>query len=162
MIPVRTRASNFVYRGPTPDIGDAWVERTPGHNVYLDWQPNEAERAEIAAGALIRLGIHGMEPIPPVSLNLSDHVALSAEGAELRDRARAKLRRFAPGGPGKVPPGHWTVSSDVWQTLNSTGALDAGDGIPKLEGRPLLELDTDELTDYLEYVAFAAGGGPGR
>lgn len=60
MIPVRTAASNFVYRGPTPDVGDAWVERVPSeHAVYLDWQPSEEERAAIAAGALIRLGIFG-------------------------------------------------------------------------------------------------------
>jgi hypothetical protein len=151
MTPVRTRASNFVYLGPTPDIGDAWVDRQPGHNVYLDWQPTDDERAAIAAGGLIRLGIHGMEPIPPVSLSVSDLDPLSAEAAALRDRARVKLRSVVV--RGVVPAGHWSVSSDVWRRLNELGALDAGDGIPALEGRPLVELTTDELTDYLEYTA---------
>lgn len=80
MVPVRTAASNFVYRGPTPDIGDAWVERVPAeHVVYLDWLASDEERAAIAGGALIRLGIHGMEPIPPVSLNVSEHDVLAVE-----------------------------------------------------------------------------------
>ena len=75
MSPVRTNRSNAVYRGPTVDIGDAWVERTSVNEggrrisvVFMDWQPDAAERALIASGALIRLGIWGMEPIPPVSL----------------------------------------------------------------------------------------------
>lgn len=71
MIPVRTSRSNFVYRGPTPDIGDAWVERQPQNRVvYMEWAPDDGERREISAGGLIRLGIYGMEPIPPVSLGV--------------------------------------------------------------------------------------------
>lgn len=69
MIPVRTRRSNFVYRGPTPDIGDAWVERAPDeHVVFMEWAPTDEERRDIAQGGLVRLGIYYMEPIPPVSL----------------------------------------------------------------------------------------------
>lgn len=155
MIPVRTRASNFVYRGPSPDIGDAWVDRQPGPSVYLDWQPSDEERAAIAAGALIRLGIHGMEPIPPVSLNVSGLRPLSEAGIELRDRARTILRLLSPRGPDRVPPGYWAASHDVWRRLNAEDALDAGLAVPALEGRPLMELDTDELSDYLAYVSQA-------
>lgn len=69
MIPVKTVSSNFVYRGPAPDIGDAWVERRPQERVvYLVWEPTEEERQEIAAGANLKMGIYNMEPIPPVSL----------------------------------------------------------------------------------------------
>lgn len=151
MIPVRTRASNFVYRGPSPDIGDAWVDRQPGRNVYLDWLPSEEERAAIAAGGLIRLGIHGMEPIPPVSLNVSDHEILSEAGTALRDRAYQALRAISQG-PSSVPPGHWLVSRDVWVALNDERALDPDDGgVPVLYGRPLMQVDgADEGT--LEYA----------
>jgi hypothetical protein len=152
MIPVRTNRSNFVYRGPTPDIGDAWVERRRPREVYLTWKPSDAERAAIAAGALIELGIHGMEPIPPVSLNVGDRPELSAEGATLRDQARAKLQEISAG-PSAAPAGHWMVSSDVWGRLNSEQALDtSGTGdLPLLWGRPLMEI---EGADYhtLEYA----------
>jgi hypothetical protein len=78
MKPVRTKNSNAVYRGPTIDIGDAWVERVtrklPDHGlvsiVYMDWLPSPAERAVLAQKGVIRLGIWGMEPIPPVSLEV--------------------------------------------------------------------------------------------
>ena len=80
MIPVRTARSNFVYRGPTPDIGDAWVERVPAERtVFMEWQPDPTERELIAAGALIRLGIYGMEPIPPVSLGISTEPVLTVD-----------------------------------------------------------------------------------
>ena len=69
MKPVRTVSSNFVYRGPAADIGDAWVERRPSERVvYLAWELDDADREAIAAGALVKLGIWGLEPIPPVSL----------------------------------------------------------------------------------------------
>jgi hypothetical protein len=142
MIPVRTNRSNFVYRGPTPDIGDAWVERKFAERaVMLTWRPSEDERAAIAAGALVELGIYGMEPIPPVSLNIADRPVLSDAGAALRDLAYAALRSVSRG-PALVPPGHWLVSSDVWQALNAQEALDtAGTGdLPLLYGRPLLEV----------------------
>ena len=154
MIPVRTRASNFVYRGPSPDVGDAWVERSPAeHAVYLDWQPSDEERAAIAAGGLIRLGIFNMEPIPPVSLNVSDVGLLSDAGALLRDRASAILRAFSPAGPARVPAGFWAVSSDIWTALQRDGALDPDRaGLPKLLGRPLMELGY-VAADSLHYIA---------
>lgn len=49
------------------DLGNAM--RVAG--IYSIWEPTDAERREIAAGANLRLGIIGMEPIPPVSLGLS-------------------------------------------------------------------------------------------
>jgi hypothetical protein len=69
MIPVKTVSSNFVYGGPTGDISDAWVERRPQERVvYLVWELDDEDRRAIAAGAQLKMGIHHMEPIPPVSL----------------------------------------------------------------------------------------------
>jgi hypothetical protein len=70
MKPIKTKNSNFVYKGPQPDIGDAWVERRPQEQaVFIVWEPNDDERRRIGMGANIELGIYYMEPIPPVSLN---------------------------------------------------------------------------------------------
>jgi hypothetical protein len=70
--PVRTVNSNFVYKGPEPDIYDAWVERRPESRVvYLVWEMDPEERNAIARGAQIKLGIFNMEPIPPVSLSIT-------------------------------------------------------------------------------------------
>ena len=152
MIPVRTNRSNFVYRGPTPDIGDAWVERRRPREVYLTWRPSEEERAAIAAGALIELGIHGMEPIPPVSLNVADGLELSTAGAALRDRAKAKLVEISAS-PWTVPAGHWLVSPDVWQDLQDEVALDTSgtSDLPVLWGRPLAVVDGADA-GTLEYA----------
>lgn len=80
MIPVRTPRSNFVYRGPAPGIGDAWCERQPANRaVYLEWQLEPGELDLLNAGGLIRLGIHGMEPIPPVSLGISTEPVITAD-----------------------------------------------------------------------------------
>lgn len=153
MRPVRTNGSNFVYLGPTPDIGDAWVRRAMPNQraVYLAWKPSAAERAAIAAGALIELGIYNLEPIPPVSLNISHEAELSPAGAALRDRARNALKAIAPS-PGAVPPGHWYASPDVWEALQAEHALDPGDGVPTLEGRPLMTGEGDGQADQLEYI----------
>jgi hypothetical protein len=88
MIPVKTARSNFVYRGPTVDIGDAWVERVtvrldtgPVNVVYMDWQPTAEEREAIAGGkGVVRLGIWGMEPIPPVSLEVRPDIDVVSDG----------------------------------------------------------------------------------
>jgi hypothetical protein len=69
--PIKTNRSNFVFRGPTLDIGDVWaeVDRSAGV-VYVDWQPTEAERAAIGRGkGVVRLGILQF-PMPPVSLEV--------------------------------------------------------------------------------------------
>jgi hypothetical protein len=89
MRPVRTPRSNFVYRGPTPDIGAAWVERQPENRVvYMEWQLDPVELELLAAGGLIRLGIWGLEPIPPVSLGISTEPIVTADEppkGDLRD-----------------------------------------------------------------------------
>ena len=91
MKPVRTPASNFVYRGPTIDIGDAWVERSTVRDhgrdvsvVRIAWLPTPEERQAIAAGALIELGILGMEPIPPVSLDVRPDLTVLDEEPPVR------------------------------------------------------------------------------
>lgn len=141
MNPIRTSGSNFVYRGPTPDVGDAWVERHRSeHAVYLTWELSDDERLALLGGATIRLGIFNMEPIPPVSLAVSDQQALSPAGAELRDRAlRALVAQRRE--DSREAPGWWVVSSDVWQALQAEQALDPSDGVPTLLGRPLLEVE---------------------
>jgi len=85
MNPVRTERSNAVYRGPTVDIGDAWVERAtvklpsgPVNVVYMDWLPKPEELELIRTGAVVRLGIWGMEPIPPVSMQIRDDLKIVA------------------------------------------------------------------------------------
>jgi hypothetical protein len=152
VIPVRTNRSNFVYRGPTPDIGDAWVERRRPREVYLTWKPSDEERAAIAAGSLVELGIYGMEPIPPVSLGVSTASEISAAGGELRDRAKVVLLRIASS-PWTVPPGCWACSPDVWEALQREQALDnSGTGdVPLLWGRPLMQIEGPDA-DYLEYA----------
>jgi hypothetical protein len=142
MIPIRTRASTIVYRGPTPDVGDAWVERPRRGEVYMTWKPSDEERAAIAAGANLRLGIF-TEPIPPVSLGVDDLSEISAIAASIRDRAKGELR-LVSAGPDTVPAGWWVVSPDVWEDLNAAEALDRSDGsVPKLLGRPLVQGEAD-------------------
>lgn len=152
MIPVRTRSSNFVYRGPTPEIGDAWVVRRPEERaVYLTLKPSDEERAAIAAGGLIVLGIYHMEPIPPTSLEVTTEPELSPIAAAMRDDAYQKLRAISYG-PNSIPPGCWTVSSDVWHALNEHDALDPNSGgVPTLFGRPLLQLE-DAESGTIEYA----------
>lgn len=146
MEPVRTNGSNFVYCGPTPDIGDAWVQRKPAEGtVLMAWRPSAEEREAIAAGALIELGIFGMEPIPPVSLGLSTATELSERGAELRDRA---VRALAASRRSRAY-GYWQVSPDVWADLQAERALDPGPGVPTLYGLPLMELTMPEAIDTM-------------
>ncbi|HUR86033.1 MAG TPA: hypothetical protein VMY78_11865 [Solirubrobacteraceae bacterium] len=62
---------NFVYRGPTADIGDLHVRRAPhesgGNVVEVVYELDDGDRRLIAEGGRIRLGIFN-EPIPPVSM----------------------------------------------------------------------------------------------
>lgn len=152
MIPVRTARSNFVYRGPSPDIGDAWVRREPReHAVYLVWEPSDEERRAIAEGGYIELGIFNMEPIPPVSLNVSDERPLSAEGVALGDRAEKILRQRFPNG--FIPAGNWVVGTEVWLQLQQHHVLDNAPGeIPTLWRRPLIEIE--DPADTFDYVPF--------
>ncbi len=78
MKPVRTRESNLVYKGDGANVVDlpcqrARIEEGPfdgGTVIYSVWEPSDEQRAALADGALVRLGIYGMEPIPPVSLDV--------------------------------------------------------------------------------------------
>ena len=70
MDPIRTVESNFTYLGPVPQVFDLPCQRLDGR-VYSVWRLTDEERAAIAAGANIELGI-SREPIPPVSLAVTD------------------------------------------------------------------------------------------
>lgn len=141
MNPVRTARSNMVYRGPTPDIEDAWTEST--HDAaYLVWELTPEEREAVAGGANLRLGVF-QHPMPPVSLDVTQERRLTPEGARWHERARGLLRAISRS-PLAIPAGYWSVSPDVWTDLQASGALDVTT-LPLLCGRPLLEEQTDEV-----------------
>jgi hypothetical protein len=141
MEPIRTARANMVYRGPSPDIGDAWAEAT-ADTAYLVWEPTPDERAAIAAGANLRLGVH-QHPMPPVSLGVTEDRALSPAGEAWLDRAMESMRAHSPS-PFRIPPGCWVVSPDVWERLQQDGALSRGTGgIPTLFGRVLMEVPSE-------------------
>lgn len=71
MKPAKLLNGNMVYKGPTDDIGDLECERIrPGH-IRSVWRLTDDEKAYIAGGALVELDIL-TEPIPPVSLNVTE------------------------------------------------------------------------------------------
>lgn len=73
--PIKVATSNLVYRGNGQDVADLPCERrvTPqGSAIYSVWEPTPEQRAAIAAGANIELGIWNMEPIPPVSICITN------------------------------------------------------------------------------------------
>lgn len=147
MIPVRTRASNFVFRGPSPEVGDAWVDRQIARaEVWMVWKPDPTELAAIAAGGLIRLGLFTNSTIPPVSIDVTDQIELSPAGAALRDGAIQILKGLGAPGPTSAPAGHWFVSEAVWTALQTERALDDHDGVPTLYGRPLIAGDVDGVS----------------
>lgn len=68
MRPIRHEGSNFVYRGPSDEVGDLWVQRQPVIGcVEVIYELTDDDRQTIAEGGFIRLGIW-TEPIPPVSM----------------------------------------------------------------------------------------------
>lgn len=69
MHPVKHAGSNFVYRGPTPEIGDLWVERVHPHRVHVVYDFDDNERKLIAEGGRIELAMFN-EPIPPISMRV--------------------------------------------------------------------------------------------
>ena len=71
MNPVKTAAANMVYRGPTPDVGDLWVQRERPGLIRTVWDLTDAEREIIAAGGRIELAMYS-EPIPPILLSVVD------------------------------------------------------------------------------------------
>lgn len=83
MRPIKTERSNFVYKGDEErggEVMDLPCQRAevsgPGDPwdgarvVYSVWEPSPDERELVAKGGNIRLGIYGMEPIPPVSVEI--------------------------------------------------------------------------------------------
>lgn len=76
---INTEHSNFTYLGDGENVGNlpcqrAQLEGGPHDGariVYSVWAFSDEERAQIAAGANIKLGIY-LEPIPPVSLQVVD------------------------------------------------------------------------------------------
>lgn len=61
----------MTYLGPSPDVGDLPCRRERPGLVYSTWEFTPEERIAIAEGSNLLLGIW-TEPIPPVSLALSD------------------------------------------------------------------------------------------
>lgn len=147
MQPIRTASANMKYLGPSPDVGDAWAESTRDA-AYLTWEPTPDERAAIAHGANLRLGVF-QHPMPPVSLDVTGQQAVTTQGAAYIDRAMKMLAKLTRS-PLAVPAGYWLVSDDVWHDLNGTGALDTR-GVPTLVGRPLMRNGELER-DHLEFV----------
>lgn len=89
MRPVRTARSNFVWTGPTPDIGDlhAFVERNETTSV---WEPTPEERHAIASGKNVALKVLGMHP--PVHVFVTDEQGVGEDEPGARERLR-ELRR---------------------------------------------------------------------
>lgn len=71
MKPIIHQFVNDVYRGPTPEIGDLFVERIEPGCIRVVYKPEPEELAALAAGGLVELVIWN-EPIPPVSLAVQD------------------------------------------------------------------------------------------
>jgi hypothetical protein len=65
--PIKTQQSNFVYRGPSDEVGDLWVQRDGRGGVFATYELTDADRAMLAEGGHLELGVYN-EPIPPVSL----------------------------------------------------------------------------------------------
>lgn len=89
---IRTDRSNFTYRGPG-EIDDLPCERTQivGGSidglgvVYSVWELTPEEREFVARGGNIKLGVIGMEPVPPVSLQIV-HEGMSGEAGGIERR----------------------------------------------------------------------------
>lgn len=67
MNPVYHAGCNFVYKGPTADIGDLHVQIQKDGHVEVVFELDDGEREMIAQGGKVRLGIWA-RPIPPVSM----------------------------------------------------------------------------------------------
>lgn len=81
MRPIKHEGSNFVYRGPSDDIGDLWVHRDGQGGVFATYEFTDRERELIAAGACIEFGIY-QEPMPPISARVTN-VDLSTGASEI-------------------------------------------------------------------------------
>jgi hypothetical protein len=83
--PVRTDESDLVYRGPTPEIRDLHCHREQLGVITSVWWLTPDERAAIAAGANLRLTI-ATEPIPPVTLELTDVQGIGEDAPDVLER----------------------------------------------------------------------------
>ena len=84
MKPVRTARSNIVYVGP-PGVGDLHAERVTLGLVRSVWHFTSAERRMIAAGANLALEVL-TEPIPPVSLEVTEEAGEGEDAPEVLER----------------------------------------------------------------------------
>lgn len=85
MKPVCTAASNMVYTGPTPDIGDLHCQRIHPGRIRAIFHLSKAEREHIVGGGNIELEIL-TEPIPPMALNVTDEVGVGEDAPGVLDR----------------------------------------------------------------------------
>jgi hypothetical protein len=69
MDPIETTESNFVYRGPTPDIGDLHCH-VDGPRTDSVWKPTEEELAFLIDGGNVLLSVYG-HPHPPVAVSVT-------------------------------------------------------------------------------------------
>ncbi len=89
MRPIKTKRSNFTYKGPTPDIMDLpceIVEAQAGAQdgapiTYSVWELTAEEREFVARGGNLKLGILYVQPIPPVSIQIVHEGMPAFEGA---------------------------------------------------------------------------------
>lgn len=79
MRPIETERTNLVYgAGDNPGVVDLPCERAVIEGggldgagvIYSVWEFSEEEREFVARGGNLKVGIVGMEPIPPVSLQV--------------------------------------------------------------------------------------------
>lgn len=84
---VRTARSNFVWVGPTPDIGDlhAFVERDDNRTTTV-WEPTPEERTAIANGGNVALVVLGQHP--PVAIHVTSEQGVGEDSAEIHARLR--------------------------------------------------------------------------
>lgn len=95
MDPVKVAKATGIYgapRGHEDEVGGLpyWREQESlGGRVYSvvrsAWRPTPEELQALRDGAYVVLGIHGMEPIPPVSL----HVAFMEDGAAPQEEVQS-------------------------------------------------------------------------
>lgn len=76
MKPTRPVGHNWTYGPPAgleESVGSLEVRREldgPYPELYSAWEPSDEEREWLRHGAHIELGVHGMVPPPPVSVNV--------------------------------------------------------------------------------------------
>jgi hypothetical protein len=89
MEPILTQNTNMIYRGDGSTVVDLPCQRARiiegpfdgGIVIYSVWEPTAEQREALAAGANLRLGIYGIEPIPPCSLDVvAEHRAPEGSG----------------------------------------------------------------------------------